>query len=92
MEVDAVGADFAQQAHQFGGGLGLTHRAAEGVAAGVPDRPEAKGEFVLGFWFVGCGHFIILFPRDVPIISAVVCNVHIHGAARSNLTKQSPSL
>jgi hypothetical protein len=49
MEVDAVGAHFAQQVDQFGGCSGRAHRTSEWVATGVANGPQAESEFVLGF-------------------------------------------
>ena len=49
VEVDAVGADFAQQVDQLGRGLGLAHWRRQTGRAAIADRPQAKGEFVFGF-------------------------------------------
>ena len=48
VEVDAIGADFAEQVDQLGGGFVGAGGGAKGVGAAIADRPQAKGEFVLG--------------------------------------------
>ena len=54
MEVDTVGTDLTQQAHEFGGAFRLAHRSAERVAANGANGPETKGEFLLGFGRIIC--------------------------------------
>ena len=48
VEVDPVGADFAQEVDDFDGGKGVPHSFAKGVTAGIADGPEAKSKFVFG--------------------------------------------
>ena len=61
MQVDSPGADVTEQPGKLDRGQPRPHRGAEGIASRVADRPETKGELVLGSRFVGVvGHGVPL--------------------------------